>query len=169
MLPSAYFIHLKNIFFSRIYSQSSVLFINNNYKSLCIDVHVKQSFIIITYKCTHIIILYLIVLLFMPLLCTLCLCLYSILKYFSSDVHGDPPYNYYKKCCILIKTLVVMDSVVAILLLSLISATVSETGYQVIFSRADDVVRNNFTLTCQSTSTGLGLSNAKWLFNEPDK
>ena len=104
----------------------------------------------------------------MPLLCTLCLCLYSILKYFSSDVHGDPPYNYYKKCCILIKTLVVMDSVVAILLLLLISATVSETGYQVIFSRADDVVRNNFTLTCQSTSTGLGLSNAKWLFNSTD-
>ena len=59
-------------------------------------------------------------------------------------------------------------SVVSILLLSFISITVSETGYQVIFSRDDEVVRNTFTLKCQYTSTGLGLSNAKWFFNSTD-
>ena len=59
-------------------------------------------------------------------------------------------------------------SVVSILLLSLISATVSETGYKVIFSRDDEEVRNTFTLRCQNTSTGLGLSNAKWFFNSTD-
>ena len=56
-------------------------------------------------------------------------------------------------------------SVVYILLLSLISIALSETGYQVIFSRDDEEVRNTFTLRCQNTSTGLGLSNAKWFFN----
>ena len=61
-----------------------------------------------------------------------------------------------------------MDSAVSILLLSLISAAVSATGYRVIFSRDDDVVRNTFTLRCQNTTTGLGLSNAKWFFNSTD-
>ena len=60
------------------------------------------------------------------------------------------------------------NSVVSILLLSFISITVSETGYQVIFSREDEVVTNTFTLKCQNTSTGLGLSNAKWFFNSTD-
>ena len=119
--------------------------------------YVKQSIIIFTYKCTHIIILYLIVFLFMPLLYP-CLCLYNYYC-LTSDVHGDPPYNYnnyYKNAAFLIiKTLVVMDSVVSILLLSLISAAVSETGYQVIFSRNDDVVTNTFTLRCLNTTTGV--------------
>ena len=59
-------------------------------------------------------------------------------------------------------------SVVSILLLSLISIALSETVYEVFFSRDDEEVTNAFTLMCVNTLIGTQLSNAKWFFNSTD-
>ena len=57
---------------------------------------------------------------------------------------------------------------VSILLLSLILATVSETSYKVTIERDDEDVVNKLILNCQNSTSGLGLSDPKWLFNGTD-